>query len=132
MRLLFLSNVFPSRYHPVKGTFNLELARALARTHDLRLVCPIAWTDAWRGFAEGREHLKSVAGIPFEYPRYYYPPKVLRASYGWFLWQSLRGTIRRLLQSFAPEAILGYWAHPDGEVAVRLARRLGVPAVVMV
>lgn len=131
MRLLFLSNVFPSRYHPVKGTFNLELARALARTHELRVVCPIAWTDAWRGFVEG-QHLKCIAGVPVEYPRYYYPPKLLRASYGWFLWQSLRGTFQRLLQSFAPEAILGYWAHPDGEVAVRLARRLGVPALVMV
>jgi glycosyltransferase involved in cell wall biosynthesis len=27
---------------------------------------------------------------------------------------------------------MGYWAHPDGQAAVQVARRLGVPAVVMV
>jgi glycosyltransferase involved in cell wall biosynthesis len=36
------------------------------------------------------------------------------------------------MRSFKPDAVLSYWAHPDGEVAVRMAHRHGVPAVVMV
>src|SRR5438445_12674193 len=109
MRLLFVSNVFPNRFQPVKGTFNLELARALASAHELRVVCPVAWVDAWRGRgADGQGHWKAVDGLQVDYPRYYYPPKVLRTCYGWFLWRSVRGTVRRLLRSFAPEAVLAY------------------------
>jgi glycosyltransferase involved in cell wall biosynthesis len=66
------------------------------------------------------------------HPRYSYPPKVLRARYGWFLWQSIRRSITQTLEQFRPDAVLGYWAHPDGECAVRAAKQIGVPAIVMV
>jgi glycosyltransferase involved in cell wall biosynthesis len=56
----------------------------------------------------------------------------LRSQYGWFFWQSIRRTVNRLLETFKPDAILGYWAHPDGEAAVGVARFLRVPGVVMV
>ena len=128
MKLLLLTNVFPNPWQPTKGVFNLELARALARDHDVRVVAPVAWVDQW----PGRPTEPPPATIEVHYPRFYYPPKVLRRLYGWFLWQSVRGTVRRLLRSFAPEAVIGYWAHPDGEVAVRIARMIDVPAVVMV
>src|SRR5439155_13936951 len=121
---------------PTKGVFNLELARALAQAQQLRVISPVPWTDAWRArrrnARHGRECVQAIDGIAVHYPRFYYPPKVLRRFYGWFLWQSVRGTLQRLLQSSVPDAVLGYWAHPDGEVAVRIARMIGVPAIVMV
>ena len=49
MRLVFLSTIFPNPYQPTRGTFNLALARALAAGHDVRVVCPVAWTDEWAG-----------------------------------------------------------------------------------
>src|SRR5436305_14789102 len=101
MKLLFLSNVFPNPLQPLKGVFNLELARALARDHELRVVSPVAWVDAWRAWnckpARGQEVLNRIDGIEVHYPRYYYPPKVLRSWYAWFLWESVRRTVRRLL-----------------------------------
>src|SRR5207244_13373468 len=54
-----------------------------------------------------------LGGVEVHYPRYYYPPKVLRNHYGWFLWQSVRRTVRRVLESGRPDVVLGYWAHPD-------------------
>jgi glycosyltransferase involved in cell wall biosynthesis len=66
------------------------------------------------------------------FPTYFYTPKVLRGLYGSFLWYSVRGTVQRLIEAFRPEVVIGYWSHPDGEVAVRAARMSGVPAVVMV
>src|SRR5947207_14900326 len=71
-------------------------------------------------------------GLEVHYPCYDVSPRLFRRLYGSFLWWSVRGTVRRLLESSRPEAVLGYWAHPDGEVAVRVARMIGVPAVVMV
>src|SRR5258707_365321 len=49
-----------------------------------------------------------------------------------FLWKSVGSLVRRLMVAHRPDAVLGYWAHPDGEVAVRSARLVGVPVAVMV
>jgi teichuronic acid biosynthesis glycosyltransferase TuaC len=137
MRLLFLTNVFPNPFEPTKGVFNLGLARALARGHEVRVLSPVSWLDEWRAKRKGKptpspSRCATLDGLEVHYPRYYYPPKILRPWYGWFLWRSVHGTVRRLLEARAPDAVLGYWAHPDGEVAVRVARSVGVPAVVMV
>ena len=37
------TNVFPSPWAPNIGAFNLELARALAFDHQVRVVCPVPW-----------------------------------------------------------------------------------------
>jgi glycosyltransferase involved in cell wall biosynthesis len=137
MHLLFITNVFPNRYQPTKGVFNLDMARALARDHEVCVVSPVSWVDEWRawrtgGPAPGRDRCADLNGIEVHYPRYYYPPKVLREHYGRFLWSSTRGTIQRLARSHSPDAVLSYWVHPDGEAAIRAARSAGVPAVVMV
>jgi glycosyltransferase involved in cell wall biosynthesis len=137
MKLLFLSNVFPNPFQPTKGTFNRELIRALADRHDVRIVSPVSWIDEWRARRRGAlplggDRLATLDGVSAYYPRYYYPPKVLRRFYGWFLRWSVQSLLERLLKIQRPEAVLAYWAHPDGEVAVRAAHAIGVPAVVMV
>jgi glycosyltransferase involved in cell wall biosynthesis len=65
-------------------------------------------------------------------PIFFYPPKLLHAHYGRFLQWSVERTLDELREQFHPEVVLSYWTHPDGEVAVRFARRLGIPAVTMV
>ena len=47
-RIVFLTNVFPSPITPTKGTFNLALAKQLARRHELVTVVPVPWTDRFR------------------------------------------------------------------------------------
>jgi glycosyltransferase involved in cell wall biosynthesis len=137
MRLLFLSNIFPNPYQPTRGIFNLALVRALAAEHEVRVVCPISWTDEWvgrskRGTLLGPTRVENVEGVEVSFPRYLFTPKIFRRLYGSFMWQSVRGTVDRLIESFRPDGVIGYWAHPDGEAAVRAARLAGVPAVVMV
>src|SRR5437773_4249951 len=101
MKLLFLTNVFPNSGQPTKGVFNLELVRALAPGHEVRVIAPVAWVDEWQarqrgpGSTPGRPD--TLGGVEVHYPRFYYPPKMLRRFYGWFLWQSVRGTLQRLL-----------------------------------
>jgi glycosyltransferase involved in cell wall biosynthesis len=137
MKILFLSNVFPNPYQPTKGTFNLELVRALSRRHGARVVSPVSWVDEWqyRGKAAaplGGERRAVVGGVEVCYPRFYYPPRVLRSLYGKFLWHSIRPAVRRFLDEERPDVVLGYWAHPDGEVALRVASSVGAPGAVMV
>jgi glycosyltransferase involved in cell wall biosynthesis len=137
MKILFFSNVFPNPQQPTKGTFNLEMVRALADGHEVRVVSPVPWVDGWKNWFGGKAPVAArfhalVAGFETHYPTFYYPPKILRRFYGSFLWWSVRETIRRLLQTYRPDVVLSYWVHPDGEVAVRVAHALRVPAVVMV
>jgi glycosyltransferase involved in cell wall biosynthesis len=48
------------------------------------------------------------------------------------MWASVRRRFRRLAAQFSPDCIVSYWTYPDGAVAVRAARLLGVPVAVMV
>jgi peptidoglycan/xylan/chitin deacetylase (PgdA/CDA1 family) len=147
MRLLLITNVFPMPWEPTRGVFNDDLVRQLARAHEVRVVCPVPWLvelKRWRagGVSPLMAHnsggltvlTRQVVreGVEVHYPRFWYPPRMLRTWYGWFLRLSVERTVRRLLRAAPPDAVLGYWAHPDGEVAVRTARRAGVPAVVMI
>jgi teichuronic acid biosynthesis glycosyltransferase TuaC len=139
MRLLFITNVFPNPLQPTRGMFNYELVRALSAGHEVRVVSPIAWTDEWRrkrgtvGMPRGRwSNPAGLPGVKAFYPRYLFTPKVFRDQYGRFMWYSVRGTVRRQVASFRPDAVLGYWVHPDGAVAVRAARLAGVPSAIMV
>ncbi len=133
MRLLFISNVFPNPREPTKGTFNWELVRALAGFHSIQVINPVSWLDAWRSKQNGQlTPLDPLENVEVHHPRYYYTPKVLREWYGRFMWSSIRRQVKHVLADHKPEAVLSYWAHPDGEMAVRAARLGGVPALVMV
>jgi glycosyltransferase involved in cell wall biosynthesis len=73
-----------------------------------------------------------LAGLDVQYPTYYYTPKLFRHAYGFFLWHSIKTSVRNVLRSFSPDAVIAYWAHPDGEVALRLGKIIGVPSIVIV
>jgi glycosyltransferase involved in cell wall biosynthesis len=135
VRLLFVTTVYPTPAEPTKGVFNRALVEALSWKHDVRVLAPTPW-PAILGFspiaAGSPGAFLEVPGVEARYPTYYYPPKILRDRYDWFLWKSVRSAARRLLLSWRPDAVIGYWAHPDGAAAVRLARESGVPALVIV
>jgi len=105
----------------------------LARDHDLRVIAPIAWTDALAFRRQGRPPLPRQAtwdGIPVEYPLYLFPPRVLRGWYGHCFRASVRSAFRRAVEEFRPDLVFAPWAFPDGWAAVQLARRAGLPVVV--
>lgn len=137
MRILLLTNDFPSPWLPTKGTFNFELARALGRENEVQVVAPIPWSEELRNRPTGPEFVAAARteardGLMIHYPRYFYPPKVGRLWYDRFLWHSVRNTLNEALADFQPDAVVGYWTHPDGAVALRYARQIGAAAFVMV
>ena len=135
MRLLFLSVVYPNALEPTKGTFNQSFVEALAADHEVQVVAPLSWTVRWRLERWARNDVETPSrSVPVRvaHPVFYYTPKVLRSWYGHFLWLSVRRSLEPILDSFRPEAVVGYWAHPDGAVAVRAARKAGAPAGLIV
>jgi glycosyltransferase involved in cell wall biosynthesis/peptidoglycan/xylan/chitin deacetylase (PgdA/CDA1 family) len=138
MNILFISSVYPTFIDPTKGTFNRSLVRALNRRHQVRVIAPVSWLDDLRarGGRGARQNgrLRSLAldDVPVDYPRYYYSPKVLRRFYGRFYWHSMRHSLARLLAAWRPDVVIAFWAHPDGEAAIRAAHALGVASAVIV
>jgi glycosyltransferase involved in cell wall biosynthesis len=133
MRVLFLSSIFPRPYAPTLGIYCAQLCEALSATHEVRVVSPQSWPERLRyGRVRGCPDEAGGARLRAEYPCYFYPPGCLQTTYGWFMWASIRPRVRELFKEFAPDCVLSYWAHPDGEAAVRAARLAGVPAVVIV
>ena len=135
-RLLFFSNNFPTPWQPGRGPFNRRLVQALARTQLVRVVTPVSWTEELAAVRRGRRLIDRgeaawIDGVRVEYPRFYYPPKVLHHQYGRFMEWSVGEKLDGVIREFRPDAVLAYWAHPDGEVAVQAAHRAGIPAVVM-
>jgi len=132
MRILFFSYAYPNSLHPGLGTFNRTMVAGLAREHAVHVVSPVPFLEQWKHCGRWDARFAAVPGVAAEYPTYYYTPRVFREHYGRFLQWSVERTLRNALQHFQPDAVLSYWAHPDGEVAVRTAHRHGLPAVVMV
>jgi teichuronic acid biosynthesis glycosyltransferase TuaC len=137
MKILFLSTVFPNGRNASRGCFNDSLVRALAIGNRVEVISPIPWIDLVKGYRPGirvplYQRIADPAGFGIHYVPFLYTPKALRSWYGNFYWSSIAGTVRSLIRTHCPELIIGYWAHPDGEAAVRIGRLVGAPSCVII
>ncbi len=126
MKLLLITSTFPTPRAPNQGVFNGLLVDALRTVHSVRVIAPIPWTTKIRASKEVSTDPRVL------HPTFYYPPRIARWTYGFCYWKSIQSSLRTLTKDYTPDAVLGYWAHPDSDAAIRAARSLGVPAVVMV
>jgi teichuronic acid biosynthesis glycosyltransferase TuaC len=132
MRVLFYSSIFPRPWNTTRGIYCFHACRALSQLgHEVGVVSP-------RGWLERAGPVTSVPGLPglsemnVEYPLYVYPPRILQSAYDRFMELSSRRTMARVMAELRPDCILSYWAHPDGAVAARFARRAAIPSAVIV
>ncbi len=125
MKVLLITTTYPTPARPRQGAFNQVLVEALCARHDVRVIAPIPWTQAFCGTATASCCSRTL------HPTYYYPPRVFREYYHHFYWRSIRSSIQRLEREFKPDIVMGYWLHPDGAAAVRAAERYRVPSIVM-
>ncbi|WP_437192408.1 glycosyltransferase [Planctomicrobium sp. SH527] len=135
MRLLFISTTFPDSASPTRGTYNSALVRALSRQHEVSVISPRFFTEVYsrrgkKSFAVPEEMVSR--GIPVQYPTYWYTPRVWQSAYGDQMWWSVKKVVQKTLKTFQPDAVLSYWAHPDGDVARRAAAIANVPSAVIV
>jgi len=137
MRILALTNLYPNPFQPTKAPFVRHELKALAEAHFIRVISPISWTDEVRGRLRGhaaflRKKVATVDGLHVDFPRYWYPPGILRQYYGHFFYRCVRQSFLELAAAIQPDLIYAPWAYPDGWAAVRLANEIDVPVVVKV
>jgi glycosyltransferase involved in cell wall biosynthesis len=135
MRLLVLTNRFPRPANPTVATYNLVQCRAMAKSHDVRVVAPVPWTEEARDLLHRRlpvrEH-RSFGGLEVHHPSVLFLPRAMLHKFGEQYLRSVRATVMRVAREQQPDAIFSCWAHPDGWAAVQIARELGVPVIVKV
>jgi glycosyltransferase involved in cell wall biosynthesis len=137
MRVLTLTNLYPSPLAPHRAPYIRHQLRLLAEQHAVRVIAPVLWTDEWTArrralpaLPAGRRVVSD--GLVVDHPRYWYTPKILRRLYGQFLLASVRATFEEVVAEFQPDVVFAPWAYPDGYAAVRLAQRANLPVVVQV
>ena len=117
------------------AAFNRQQFAALAIDHPMSVVVPVSWLGSCQDFAAHRRvapRLQQQDALEVRYSHYWYLPKIFREYQGQFLLNSIRRTVRRVIDHFQPEVLLGCWAYPDGWATVRLAREAGLPVAVKV
>jgi glycosyltransferase involved in cell wall biosynthesis len=139
MRLLILSNLFPTPAEPARGVFTGELVRHLTPLCDLTVVVPLPWFPNSRiarrlmpRYAAQFGGIPSSTlwhGAPVYYARYPLLPRLSESWHDRTMRLGIGGLVRRLHRTRAFDAINAHWLYPDGVVAVELARQLHVPVV---
>lgn len=132
MNILFISETFPDAAHPATGTYNLALCRELARTHSVKVISPRSWIDRLRGRHSPTVDSAQSLGIEVLYPTRWYTPGFAQAHYGGQMWWSIQSAIQTLCRDWRPDAVLSYWAHPDGECGLRAGQMFQAPSAVIV
>ena len=136
MKLLLVSNLYPTPTEPTRGIFVHQLARRLATLVELTVVCPLPWfpdlaipgAARWRHFA-GVPAEYEIDGIRVASPKYPLLPKVSENLHAGFMGSTLAPAIARLHERHRFDVMNAQWLYPDGVASARIARRLGIPLV---
>ncbi len=132
---VFVSNLFPSREDPGRGSFNLHQLKAV-RDAGLRLVviAPRPWLPLVKGHfvsatVPGEEE---VEGFRVTFPRAYYLPLSRGRINGWLYGLSVRRPLANACRALKPRFLWSSFAFPDGVGVGTIARELRLPHVVSV
>ena len=133
MRALLFTHLFPSRYEPMRGVYNLRGFEALASFCDVGIVVPVAvWRRVRRPRDWGRRVVESHEGLSADYPTFWTVPRIGMLMHPEAMYRSARGRVHELNKERRFDVILGAFAYPDVVAAARLAQEMDLPLVAFV
>src|SRR3546814_20735380 len=127
MKILALTNLFPSAWDPLRASFNRQQFDRLAEHHDLEVLVAIDFHSRWRGPAGQPPQLRHARSSDFTF---WYPPRVGRSLHGLAWYACLLAQHGRRPRPEGYDLLLASWGYPDAVGTRWLARRLGLPYVV--
>jgi len=134
MKVLFISNLYPSSVEPARGTFNQARLDYWHRRFDVKIIAPISWFFIKGKFTPAKPvpAYEKIDGLDVYHPRAFYLPKVFRNLNPYLFAQSIRPLVKRIKQEFNFDQIHADWLYPDACAAAKIARELDVPLTVSV
>lgn len=138
-RGIVLTNLFPNAVERTRGMFVWQETQRLRERHglDLRVIAPLPWVPPFlRGNPKYAYHdapaLEHNEGFEVRHPRHIVTPRMLRSSYGHYLFWGVSRLFRRMMRERPADFVIAHYAFPDGFAALKLARRHGLPLLVKV
>lgn len=136
MRVLVITNLFPSAEHPRVASFNRQQFAALGKLAHVEVLATQPWYPGQKVLGRFATHQTArslprhelIDDLSVYHPRTLHLPKIGTAIAAPLFAASLVPTIARYRNKV--DVVLGSWAHPDGCAAIVLAKLLGVPALV--
>ncbi|MCA0395085.1 MAG: glycosyltransferase [Proteobacteria bacterium] len=129
MKVLALTNLFPSAWDPLRASFNRQQFDRLAAHHDLEVLVAVDFRERRGGPRGEPPALSHARATDFTF---WYPPRIGRSLHGLAWYASLMARHGSRLRRERPDVLLASWGYPDAVGVSLLARRLGLPYVVKV
>ncbi len=129
MKILVLTNLFPTAWDPLRASFNRQQFDRLAALHDLEVLVAVDFRERRRGPRGEAPRLAHARSSDFTF---WYPPRIGRSLHGLSWYASLWAQHGTRLKRERFDLLLASWAYPDAVGTARLARRLELPYVVKV
>ena len=128
MKVLILTNLFPTPWDPLRGAFNRQQFERLGQLHEVDVITAVDFRER----LGERRGAVTVNHLHTDHFVFVFPPGIGRSLHAvcWLLslwWQ--RG---RQIRAARYDCMLVAWAYPDAAAAGWLARRLCIPYVVKV
>jgi glycosyltransferase involved in cell wall biosynthesis len=126
LKILILTNLFPTPWDPLRSAFNLQQFERLGQLHDVDVLTAVDFRQRLRG-VRGKV---DAAHLRTDHFTFVYPPLIGRTLHAvcWLI--SLLLQRGRRLRATRYDCILASWGYPDAVAAGWLARMLGIPYVV--
>ncbi|OOG53818.1 glycosyltransferase [Rhodanobacter sp. C03] len=128
MKILVLTNLFPTPWDPLRGAFNRQQFERLGQRHDVDVLTAVDFRERLAGVRGEVD----VAGLHMDHFVFVYPPRIGRALHAACWLVSLLLQRGRRLRAAHYDCVLASWAYPDAVAAGWLARLLDIPYVVKV
>ena len=135
--MLTFTSLYPNGEQPRHGIFIENRIRELKRAHpvEITVVAPVPWFPfSWRRLGLYATYARVASqetrhGITVHHPRYLVVPKIGMNIAPELMYRSLRRFVRRLHEEQPFDVLDGHFLYPDGVVATRLGRDLGLPVM---
>lgn len=128
MKILILTNLFPTPWDPLRGAFNRQQFERLGEHHEVDVLTAVDFRERLRG-VRGEVRISTLRTDHFVFV---YPPRIGRSLHAVFWLLSLLWQRGRSLRAARYDCLLASWAYPDAVAVSWLARRLGIPYLVKV
>ncbi len=128
LKVLVLTNLFPSPWDPLRSPFNRQQFERLGREHEVDVITAVDFRERFgrKRAAFRTEHVNADQFV------FFYPPVIGRSLHAAFWLASLLVQKLRRLRRAQYDCMLLSWAYPDAAAACWVARHLGIPYVVKV
>jgi len=133
VKILTITNLFPSSNAPTAGVFIRERIKAVvARGAEVRVIAPVPYVPPGPVPARYRRiratpEAGEVDGVKVRYPRYLVIPKAGTRFQAWGYARGLRDVLRCEVESFRPDILDAHYLYPDACGVARAARGFGIP-----